>query len=309
MTEPTTPGAPNLAEQLAAVKKGFDTLEEVLNALFESYAKQGIKPTYHLTAALDKMRKGITDANLNSKQIQRHLDQLAEVVRTAALITSSLELDEVLDDVMDTVVQLTGAERAYLMMYDEQNALQTRAARNWDKQTINQQDAQFSQGIVDAAIKQGVPIITTNAQADERFQSRESISVQQLRSIICIPLSMRGQTIGVLYADNRFKKDLFSEDMVPVLTAFGTQASIAINNARRYGQVKENLAVAQAEIDRLRIEIDKKRLDTQVGEIVGSEYFQKLSETAKAKREQRQTGERKAAKQGDAVTKDKDKKK
>lgn len=125
-------------------------------------------------------------------------------------------------------------------------------------------------------MKDGVPIITTNAQTDERFSTQESIAINQLRSIVCIPLVMRGKTVGVLYADNRYTQALFSDAMVPLLTAFGTQAAIAISNARLFGEVKENLAEAHAEIDRLRIAVDQTKMDTQVGEIVDSDYFKKI---------------------------------
>ena len=294
MTDEPNTAPPSLTDHLASVQQGFDALEGVLETLFQAYEKQGVRPTYHLTAALEKMREGISEAQIGSQQAQRQLDHFREIARTAALISSSLEFNTVLDEVMDTVIQLTGAERSYLMLYDDSHVLQMRAARNWDRQRINQQDALFSQGIVDTAVRQGVPIITTNAQADERFQERASIVIQQLRSIICIPLTIRGQTVGVLYADNRYRQDVFAEDLIPVLTAFGNQAAIAITNARLFGEVKSDLAQAKAEIDRLRIEIDQKRLDTQVDEIVTTEYFQKLHETARAKREERQTGERKA---------------
>jgi GAF domain-containing protein len=46
----------------------------------------------------------------------------------------------------------------------------------------------------------------------------------------------------VLYADNRFHKGIFKPEMLQLLTAFGTQAAIAIDNARRYGDVREGLA-------------------------------------------------------------------
>src|SRR6185295_2625979 len=102
----------------------------------------------------------------------RQLDQLNELVRTSALITSSLELDTVLEEVLDTVNKLTGAERAYLMLYDEQSGLQIKTARNWDRQTIGEDEAHFSNSIVEAAMKDGLPIITTNAQTDERFSQK-----------------------------------------------------------------------------------------------------------------------------------------
>jgi GAF domain-containing protein len=109
--------------------------------------------------------------------------------------------------------------------------------------------------------------------------------MQQLRSIICVPLAMRGKTVGVLYMDNRFQKALFEQNIVPLLTAFGNQAAIAITNARTFSEVKSDLAEAQAEINRLQIAIDHKRLATQVGEITSTDYFQKLSEAAKSMRQ------------------------
>jgi len=271
------PGAlPNLSESLESLGRNLENLESVLKMMFEMYAAQGIQPTYHVTQALEKMRDRIQTSLVVGKATVRQVDQLRELIRTSALITSSLELDHVLHEVLDTVNQLTGAERAYLMLYDAHNMLQIKTARNWDKQSLSDEDAQFSSTIVEAALQDGLPIITTNAQTDERFSERASIQVKQLRSIVCVPLTMRGKTVGVLYADNRLKQDLFTVDMVPLLTAFGTQAAIAISNATLFGEVKEDLAEAKAEIDRLRIAVDRGKLDTQVGEIVDTDYFKKI---------------------------------
>lgn len=274
--QPDATPQPGLTENLDSLQRNLENLDSVLKMMFDMYAEKGVQPTFHVTQALEKMRDRVKKSQSTGKHTLRQLDQMRELIRTSALITSSLELDQVLEEVLDTVNQLTGAERAFLMLYDEHKTLQTRAARNWDRKTIGETDARFSNSIVEAAIKDGLPIITTNAQTDERFQERASIMMQQLRSIVCIPLTMRGQTVGVLYADNRLKQDLFSEDMLPLLTAFGTQAAIAISNARLFGEVKSNLEQAKQEIHRLRIVVDQGKLDTQVGEIVDSEYFQKL---------------------------------
>jgi GAF domain-containing protein len=285
MAEQTHQPKHNLTEAIDDFQHSLGKFEDVLKTLMEATCLQ---PTYHLKQALEQVRETSHQSQASGKMIMQQVGQLQELVRISALITSSLELGQVLEEVMDTVIQLTGAQRGYLMLYDETNKLQVKAARNWDRQTLSQDEIGFSQSIVDAAVKDGVPIITTNAQSDERFQSQASIVVQQLRSIICVPLTMRGKTVGVLYMDNRFQKDLFEQDMVPLLTAFGTQAAIAITNARTFGEVKSNLAEAQAEIKRLRIAIDRKRLETQVGEITSTEYFQKISEAAKSMRQRQE---------------------
>jgi GAF domain-containing protein len=98
--------------------------------------------------------------------------------------------------------------------------------------------------------------------------------------------------VGVLYADNRFHKGIFSNEMLPVLTAFGTQAAIAIRNARQYGNVKENLAAAEQEIQRLRIAIDETKRQREVARIVDSDTFKELRSQAEAIRKRRRQRKR-----------------
>lgn len=274
------PAIAELTEKLQKLDKDTKQLDEVLKLLFEMFAERGIKATPHLQQAQDALKRHLREAEQASVHVQERLNVFKQLVRITALITSSLEIEKVLDDVMDTVIQLTGAERASLLLYDEQNELQIRVARNWEMKTLDSGEVGVSQNIVNAAIAEGEAIITTNAQEDARFETAESIVVQKLRSIICIPLAMRGHTVGVLYADNRLQRGVFQEGMVPILTAFGTQAAIAIKNAQQFGQVRDDLQQAERVIQELKIEIDKQRVDKAVSEITDTEYFQELASAA-----------------------------
>lgn len=276
---------------LDKLAESVDKLESVLDILFETLASKGLKPTAHLNRAMAGLRRNLNAVQFNGQQVQLQLGQLREFMRTGALITSSLELEQVLEEVMDTVITLAGAERAYLMLYDDAGDLQIQSARNWDRVTLEDEDARFSRSIIDAAIQGGIPVITTNAQTDDRFESKASVMIQQLRSILCIPLAMRGQMVGVLYADNRFQEGTFREESIPILTAFGSQAAIAIQNAKAFGAVREDLAEAEREIYRLRIELDQSQVDRKVSEITDTAYFQELSEKAKEMREGREKRE------------------
>jgi adenylate cyclase len=255
------PAVAELSEKLQKLDRDNKQLEEVLNAMFQVFADRGLKPTPHLSQVQDALKRHLKEAEAASVHIQERMNIFKQLVRTTALITSSLDIEKVLDDVMDTVVQLTGAERAYLMLYDDNKELKVRAARNWEMKTLDEGQVGVSRGVINAAVESGEAIITTNAQEDARFETAESIVVQKLRSIICIPLAMRGNTVGVLYADNRLQRGVFQEGIVPILTAFGTQAAIAINNAQQFGRVKEDLQDAERMIQELKIEIDMQRVD------------------------------------------------
>jgi transcriptional regulator with GAF, ATPase, and Fis domain len=279
--------AEDFSRQLDKLNESAEEFDRLLNVFMGTVSSMGVNPSLKLVGAHEQAKRDLEETSRRGRQAIGQLEQLQALTRTSTLLTSSLELDEVLQTVMDTVVDLTGAERAYLMLHKEGQPLALRAARNWDHETIGEQDALFSRSVVQAAIEQKRAIITDNAQTDTRFGHQASILAQQVRSILCIPLYMQEQLVGVLYADNRFHKGIFSDKMLPVLTAFGTQAAIAIRNARQYGNVKENLAAAEQEIQRLRIAIDDSKRQREVARIVDSDTFKELRNQAEAIRQRR----------------------
>ncbi len=258
-------------------------LESTISRTLQALAQYGVQLNVDLAAMVNSVKQEVSDVSKRSRRVVNQIDQQRELVETIALITGSLELDNVLDHVMDTVIHLTGAERAYLMLRDRKSGeMRIRTARNWDRESLDDTDSVFSSSIVNAALEQMEAIVTTNAADDARFQEMKSVVQHGLRSVLCIPLSLRGQAVGVLYADNRIEQGIFSSDDVPLLTAFGTQAAIAIQNARAYGQVKNDLQEAQKELQSLKIQIDKQKVQQQVSEITDSDYFERLSEAARA---------------------------
>ncbi len=285
MTEQQT-----IINELSAALEQSITEAKQLEAIFERLHKvltdNGFQISIDIGGIVRNLEHRLEGAHENVQSAFTRYERLEELVRTFALITSSLELDMVLEEVMDTVIRLTGAERAYLMLSDKDtDELDIAVARNWDRENIADNEAVFSRSIVARALAEQQAILTTNAAADDRFQNIKSVMNNQLRSILCVPLVLHGRTIGVLYADNRITQDVFKQEEIPLLTAFGSQAAIAIENARRYGEVKSDLALALTQIQSLQIEIDRHRVDEQVNQITESDYFQRLSAEARSMRQ------------------------
>jgi len=231
-----------------AVQADLKALLAALNSALERQA-----------AALIKMPSGpdVLQAQKALLEIQRVLPKFQQAVDALArerealralyevgqAVNSTLEIDTVLNQVMDHIIELTGAERGFLMLRDEETGeLEFRVARNMERETINSSSFEVSRTIVDKVANEGVPIVTTNAQADPRFATQESIVAYSLRSILCVPLRVRDRVIGVIYADNRIKTGLFSDHDRDLLAAFANQAAVAIQNARLYESIKRNLA-------------------------------------------------------------------
>ncbi|MBC8332533.1 MAG: GAF domain-containing protein [Anaerolineae bacterium] len=179
-----------------------------------------------------------------AQQVSRQQDKLKDLQALAdigQIINSSLELPEVLRIVMDTIVRLTGAERGFLMLRDENDELQMRVARNWEQESIRDADFKISRTVIDRVAEEGQPIVTTNAIEDPRFGGQDSIIAYNLRSILCVPLKVRDVLTGVIYADNRIRTGLFANSDRDLLAAFANQAAVAIENARLFASVRQTL--------------------------------------------------------------------
>jgi PAS domain S-box-containing protein len=173
---------------------------------------------------------------------QTELGQLRILATTTELVNSSLDLDEVLNEVMDRVIQLVGAERGYIMLRNRVTGeLEPRVNRKLDPNADRSGEFIVSRTIVEKVAKTGESIVTTNAQEDSRFMTQESIIGFALRSIICVPLKSRENILGAVYCDNRFRDALFGQKERRLLSAFADQAAIAIENAQLFEQIQQTL--------------------------------------------------------------------
>src|SRR5450432_897705 len=217
----------HLLASIGRLRTSVDHLETSLIT-----ALRGEKPS-EPARVLATVHEDIELATSSAHTVTQRLGYMQDLINMSALLTSSLELDHVLAEVIDAVIKLTGAERAYLMLRDlETNELTIRAARNWDHESLSTEETIFSKGIINTVFERKEAILTTNAQTDERFGEMESVMAYTMRSVVCVPLILRKDVIGVLYADHRFKDGQFGRELLPLMTAFGNQAAIAIDNAK-----------------------------------------------------------------------------
>jgi len=220
------------------------TIERQRMALSQLGPSQPGAPQAHLHQCLADMSALLprlhTSANQLARKLQnqrREQDEMEALLHVTQVVNSSLDIDQVLNQVMDQIIQLSQAERGFLMLINDWGELQFRVARNMDQETLKGSEFNISRTIVQRVADDGEPVVTTNAQEDPRFRTQESVVSYNLRSILCVPLRVKGQVTGVIYADNRIKSGLFGERHRDILTAFANQAAIAIDNASLFASV------------------------------------------------------------------------
>ncbi len=186
--------------------------------------------------------------------------QFAKLYEVSRVIGSSLDLQTVLNQVMDAIIHLSGAERGFLMLLDDDGNLNVRVARNLDQETLASDAFALSRTVTTGVLQSGQAIVTTNAQEDPRFAGQQSVVTHALRSIMASPLRVRGSIIGVVYVDNRIRSGIFSEKDLEVLDTFAGQAAVSIDNARLFSATDQALSARVEELTMLQ------RMDRQLNE-------------------------------------------
>ena len=221
----------SINDQVVAITQQSAKLRQSLDSQRAPEVMDGLKT---LENSLERVSEFLIPFELQYS----HLKALAGI---GQVVNSTLEIDQVLQTVMDTIIRLTEAERGFLMLRDERGEMVIRIARNWEQESINKNEFAISRTVVQRVIDGGEAVLTTNAREDPRFGEQESIIAFNLRSILCVPLTVKSELIGVIYADNRIRSGIFTESDRDLLIAFANQAAVAIENARLFSSLKRTL--------------------------------------------------------------------
>ena len=177
-------------------------------------------------------------------------------------LNSELRLGRLLDEIIDTIVSLTDAERGFLLLRGRDGTLRARSARNVDRRSLDSDDLRVSRSIAEQVVATGAPVLTVDAQSDERFDTAASVHALRLRSILAVPLRVKGEAVGAVYVDDQLRPGAFGEGALEMALAVADQAAIAIENTRLLSENKRR----QRKIERLNRQL-RRELDSQRGEL------------------------------------------
>ena len=181
-------------------------------------------------------RKGLRGSKTKSslKGLEINLDSLWEMGVIGRSLTASLDLNHVLEAVVDAAVKVTGAEEGSLLILDEDSGeLVIRAEKNFQDDFVRTFRLPVEDTIAGDVIRKGEPIIINN-DAPQKIVTKYLV-----RSIMYVPLRVRGKVIGVLGVDNRHSSAEFDHEQLSLVSTLADYAAIAIENARLYQRTDE----------------------------------------------------------------------
>jgi transcriptional regulator with GAF, ATPase, and Fis domain len=175
---------------------------------------------------------------------------LAAFIAIARALNEEHDQARLLTLIVDSAIQLVGAERGFLLLGRGAEP-SVEVARNFAQEEVATPEFKISRTIARRVRDSGVPELTTNAQEDDRFRDLRSVEDLRLRSVMCVAIRIRGTIGGVLYVDNRLQQQVFKEREMRLLTSLADHAGIAIHNARTMHELRGKHAELQAAVDRV----------------------------------------------------------
>lgn len=183
----------------------------------------------------DNITTVVVEVNSMSQQHDSTIDRLAAVNRIGRELTMSLDVNATLTSVMKQLIVLTGGERGAVLLRDDNGSLIPRAAHNIGPGTFED----YSRTVATQALAERKPVVIANALDDPSLNNSMSIVGLSLRSIVCVPLILKEDAIGVLYVDSAARSNVFDQTDLDLLVSFASLAATAIENARLHETLVE----------------------------------------------------------------------
>ena len=179
-------------------------------------------------------------------------DPLRALSEIALTINTIQEPKALLEKVLEIAMETLDAERGFILLTAETQAegFEVKARRNFTEKQLGDV-VRLSTSVVTEVLRSGEPLLIYEALQDERFGGAESIVLQQIQSIACVPLRLKDRQVGAIYLDSLTKRGRFTRDNLPFLNAFANQAAVAIENAQLYQTLRDENRHLRTEVQRL----------------------------------------------------------
>ncbi len=239
-------GAANLLGDLRQLEDLIKQIEAALSVQRNQLRQHRLAMPSSVLTSFSNLQADFNRLESDVLAEQTELRQLRALSDMAVRMTNSLDADTVLAETMELVILLTQAERGYIILTrDDSDQYDFRVSSESGMLGVSSPDGsppQISMSVVNQVINSGEPLLADNAYQDERWSDSQSIFNFTLRSVLCVPLRFKDQSIGAVYVDNRLVAGIFTERELTLLVAFANVAAVAINNARMYSRAGQILA-------------------------------------------------------------------
>ncbi len=199
----------------------YQTLQEVL-----------LKVLFFFVVGIASSRIGFT--------LRRRATEFETLYNVARTVSSSLRLESVLNLIVESAAKVMNVKACSLRLLDaETQHLNLRASRGLSPQYLAKGPVHVEESPIDARVLKGEPVTLTNVTKGPGFQYADEAAKEGLTSVLTVPLLSKGEPLGVIRVYAHSERQ-FTAGEVALLEAFANQASVAIENASLYEDIRRN---------------------------------------------------------------------
>jgi transcriptional regulator with GAF, ATPase, and Fis domain len=164
-----------------------------------------------------------------TSRLARNLNALLKISR---VVHSIRDLDELQTQILNQIFEVAPAERGAILL-DGTNGHEFTSVFGRNRDAENARPVKVSRTIAHRVLEQGVAILGSDVPGSSGLGSVESLVASQVRSLLCVPLTVFQRAIGCIYLDTISIANRFSEDHLQLVTAIAGISAVALENARR----------------------------------------------------------------------------
>jgi GAF domain-containing protein len=171
---------------------------------------------------------------------------LKRIIEITGLLNSTLDLDQLLQQIMTSAAQLLDAETSSLLLVDEESGdLNITTATGESGEEITRRQVPAHQGIAGWVVDNGEATVVDSPKDDPRFYAVMDQAIRfETRNMVAVPLRVRDETIGVVEVINK-NEGSFTEKDKELAQGLANQAAIAIDNARLYARLADAVVTSR----------------------------------------------------------------
>lgn len=198
----------------------------------------------HMSVMLDASKSILGRLSLD-QQAGESLAQALRRIQSLAQVSLALgavdDRDRLMQKMLDYIFEIfPGAERAFVLLQFRDNAQLVPVAQKMRHgEEIEATEIAISSTIVEQVVANKQAILSIDALGDERFSTRDSIINISLRSMMCAPLLVGEEVLGLIQVDSTTDPKAFDQADLEILTGICAQAGIAVRNAQLYSDIEE----------------------------------------------------------------------
>ncbi|MBU2509683.1 protein kinase [bacterium] len=216
-------------------QKSDDKAAEYFLKSYDTFRKIGangnaarVRQYCHVSGKEQTESLGMLLENLKLNKRITSLEQLSKD------IVSNLSLQIVLERAVSTLVEITIAERGYIILNDK-NDLRVAASKIMNEENLER----YSENIIRKVLQHQKPVITTNAAEDNDYSEFRSVQINELKSILCIPVKSENSVLGVCYLDNSLSSGVFDTSDIKNIESLVNFIAFVLLNAHKKQENKD----------------------------------------------------------------------